>query len=217
MSEQRALTPEQLERFAVLDDEEKTLAMALLAGLSHLEGMRMAQPGSPASDSVMRQQAATMVKRVGFVAFMTAIHAGILSDAIMTRQEALERLSEMARGKLSSIISFSRENFGTGDKPDMRTAWDLTAEFVADPSLADNIAKMSNGLQGPKIEMYSAVGAIKQLSTMLGWNAAQKVDHTSVDGSMTPAPTSTLDFSKMSSETIHELINLHYAARTDGK
>lgn len=40
---------------------------------------------------------------------------------------------------------------------------------------------------GPKIEMHDAPAAIAQVAKMQGWDAPQKVDHTSTDGSMSPS------------------------------
>ncbi|MBP5121011.1 terminase small subunit, partial [Pseudomonas protegens] len=47
---------------------------------------------------------------------------------------------------------------------------------------------------GPKIEMYDRLSAIQQLARMQGWESAQKHDHTSSDGSMSPKGKSLDDF-----------------------
>ena len=55
------------------------------------------------------------------------------------------------------------------------------------------------------------VSAIKEINAMFGYNAPAKVDHTSSDGSMSPNPT--IDVSKLSTETLAELMAAKDAAK----
>lgn len=49
------------------------------------------------------------------------------------------------------------------------------------------------------------INAVKELNTLCGFNAPQKLDHTSSDGTMTPR--STIDMSKLSESALEEIMN----------
>ncbi len=215
MPTKREMTEEQMGLFAALTDRDKGLALALLSGLAGISAFRVADPLSICSDKSASVYVAQAKKKPRFVAFMNSIHGNMLSDAVMTREEALERLSGIARSSLREVVDVSRANFGTEEEPDMRVTWDLSQELIEDPTLLDSIAEIQQGLQGPKIKMYSAVSAIQQMADLCGWKAPTKVDHTSVDGSMTPAATVGLDVSKLSTATLHELVATQYASTAD--
>lgn len=211
----REMTEEQMELFVALTERQKAFAMAMLSGLTGIRAFRAADPHSTCSDKSASVYASKIKKVPGFVAFMNSVHAGMLSDAIITREEALERLSDIARSSLREVVDVSKANFGTPEEPDMRVVWDLSQELIEDPTLLDSIAEIQQGLQGPKIKMYSAVSAIQQIADLCGWKSPTVVDHKSVDGSMTPASTVGLDVSKLSTSTLHELVAMHHASTAD--
>lgn len=215
MPTKREMTEEQMELFAALIDREKGFAMAMLSGLTGIQAFRAADPHSTCSNKSASVYASQIKRVPRFVAFMNSVHAGMLSEAVMTREEALERLSDIARSSLRQVVDISRANFGTDEEPDMRVVWDLSQELIEDPTLLDSIAEIQQGLQGPKIKMYSATQAIQQMSDICGWKAPTKLDHTSVDGSMTPAATVGLDVSKLSTATLHELVATQHASTAD--
>lgn len=70
----------------------------------------------------------------------------------------------------------------------------------------DSVRTLSEIAKGgdPEAKSSDRVNAVKALNSMHGWDAPQKVDHTSSDGTMSPRPV--LDASKLSSETLQELM-----------
>lgn len=106
------------------------------------------------------------------------------SKAIMTREEALERLTLHARIKITDVCDFSLKEIGTEEDgtPIVRTVWVVKNSEDIDPDVAACIKSVSCGKDGPKIELYDSDGAIKQLSNMQGWDAAKKFENTGIIG-----------------------------------
>ena len=111
-----------------------------------------------------------------------------LNKAIMTREQALKRLSSHANIKITDIYDFT---FGETHKDKtgaavMGVIWKLKNIEDISPDVVVCIKSISCGKNGPVVELYDSDGAIKQLSLMQGWNAAQQYDHSSTDGTMSP-------------------------------
>ncbi len=106
------------------------------------------------------------------------------NKAIMTREEALERLTLHARIKITDVCDFKFQEVGQHEdgSPIMQTVWVIKNSEDIDPEVAACIKSVSVGRDGPKIELYDSDGAIKQLSSMQGWDAAKKFENTGVIG-----------------------------------
>lgn len=118
-----------------------------------------------------------------------------LRKGIMSREEAMERLSIHARIKITDICTFKLVEIETAEGDTvMNTVWEMKNAEDIDPDVAACIKSVTFTKTGPKIELYDANGSIKLLADMQGWNAAQKYDHTSSDGSMSPKGKSLDDF-----------------------
>ena len=96
-------------------------------------------------------------------------------------------------------------NWGTEEEPDIQTVWQLKD----DPEALASVQKLSAGPSGPKVELYSALQAIKQMAEMAGWTIGANAE-----GALTvETDSSVIDVSSMSNETLHELVLNHYASR----
>jgi len=133
------------------------------------------------------------------------------SKAVMSRQEALELLSTIARTSVSDIAEFSEVETGEDEEgnPVSSTTWRIlnSSEISKEASLS--IKSVTATKMGPKLEMHDRLSALQQLSKMEGWESAAKFEHTSPDGSMSPKPA--IDASKLSVQAMEELLN----ARSD--
>ena len=67
----------------------------------------------------------------------------------------------------------------------------------------DSVQELKGVIMNPENQTVK-VNALKEINRMFGWDK-RVVDHTSSDGSMTPKPT--IDPSKLSTETLEELLN----------
>lgn len=110
------------------------------------------------------------------------------SKAIMTREEALERLTRMARVRITDVAEFREDIVGEDDKgnPVKATNWRIRNSDELSEEAAASIKSVTATKLGPKLEMHDPMTALNQLSKMQGWEAAQKFDHSSTDGSMSP-------------------------------
>ena len=111
-----------------------------------------------------------------------------VSKAIMSRTEALEMLSIIARTSVSDIAEFSTVESGEDEDGNtvMSTTWRILNSEEISKEASASIKSVSATKMGPKLEMHDRLAAIQQLSKLQGWESASKIDHTSSDGSMAP-------------------------------
>jgi phage terminase small subunit len=107
---------------------------------------------------------------VKVVAFMRSVQIPAVDSGIMTRDEALRRLSALARAQLSELVIFSeaeiqRPNGGT----EIQTLWSIIPSALQDPEKLAAIAELTATKDGPKIKLHSPLAAIKQIAEMQGW------------------------------------------------
>lgn len=98
-----------------------------------------------------------------------------VTDAVMTRQEALERLSSIARIDLADLVEFGSHEMGEEDgKPVIQTTWKIKDSILQDPNKLAAITELSAGRDGIKIKTHSPLQAVQQLAKMQGWESATK-------------------------------------------
>lgn len=94
------------------------------------------------------------------------------SAAVMGRQEALERLSMMARTSLADLVEFGSYELGEDEngRPIVQAAWRIKDSALQDPKQLAAIAELSASKDGIKIKTHSPLQAIQQLAKMQGWD-----------------------------------------------
>lgn len=106
-----------------------------------------------------------------------------INKGIMSREEALARLTLHARIKITDICTFKHVKFKDEDGEEyVNTVWEMKNADDIDPDIAACIKSVTFTKTGPKIELYDANGSIKLLADMQGWNAAHKHLHSNPDG-----------------------------------
>lgn len=135
--------------------------------------------GKAKSDDVADASASEILANPKVKAFMDCMKAQVVSDAIMSREEMLARLSLFARKGVKDIVRFETSQIGmnmeTGE-PVLQTGW-----FIPDDVPEENLAiieSLEGGKSAPKIKTYSAIQAMAQIAKLQGYEAAQKVDNT---------------------------------------
>lgn len=113
-------------------------------------------------------------------AFRRALIAESVTDAVMTRQEALERLTRTAKVLITDVCDFRNVEVGKdeNDDPVYQTVWTIKDSKDIPPHIAVCIKSVTITKTGPKIELHDQSAAIKQLSDMQGWAASSKLDIT---------------------------------------
>jgi phage terminase small subunit len=183
------MTPEQKELFDELTELQQRIATGVLAGMTQ-RAAYYAGGGKAKDDPGADMSASQIISNPKVKAFMDSMKVQAVNKAIMDREEAMEILSALSRGKLTDIVKFKTANIGkdleTGADVN-QTVWEIDEDLqLNDPDKLIIISELEVGKFGPKIKTHSKIAAIQQLAKMQGWEAAQKIDHSSTDGTMSP-------------------------------
>lgn len=195
------MTPEQKALFDELTELQQRIATNVLAGMTqrqaywHAGGKAKDDPGADMS-------ASQIISNPKVKSFMDSMKVQAVSDAIMTRDEAMKILTGMARGNLTDIVKFKTVCVGmdmeTGEPLD-QTAWTLDENLQeTDPDKLMIIESLEVGKNGPKIKAHSKSAAIALLAKMQGWEAASKHEITGKNG----GPIQVQDMSELSDEAL---------------
>lgn len=191
------MSPEQMEAYANLNDAEQRFATTLLGGGTPVEALN-----AGGWVGANKTRATAIRNRPHVRKFMALMQVDLVADAMMSRNEAIERLSEIARSSITDVVDVKTVNWGTEQQPDIQTTWQLKS----DGESLSSVSKISSGPAGPRVELYSALAAIKQLSDMCGWEVPKQSEvKVSTDDDKV------IDVTKLSNETLHELVLNHYA------
>lgn len=140
--------------------------------------------GKAKGDKAQDASASRMLTDVKVKAFYEAMMEVQTINSIMTRDEALERLSKSARIKITDICTFKYVELTDKETDEvyMNTVWTMKDAEDIDPDVAACIKSVTFTKTGPKIELYDANGSIKMLSDIQGWNAPKRTEITGKDG-----------------------------------
>jgi len=179
------------EKQKALFDELKPLAQKVcvnvLSGMSNIDAY-IKGGGKGATKEAQESSVSKMLSNYKAVVFLDSMKAVAVNDAIMSRDEAMTILSKNARVKISDIATFSQVRVGEDENGNdiIGTVWKMKDSDDINPDVMACIKSVTITKAGPKIELHDQQGAIKQLSTMQGWDSASKIDLSSSDGTMTP-------------------------------
>ncbi len=173
------MTPEQKALFDQLTELQQRTAINVLAGMTQRAGY-YAAGGTASSDESADSAAHTMLSNIQVVAFMDAMKEAAVSEAVMTRTEAMEKLSALARTDLKDLVEFGEYELGSDAEgnPIVQSSWRIRDSALQDPAKMAAISELTASKEGIKIKTHSPLAAIKQLADMQGWDAAKKVDTT---------------------------------------
>lgn len=177
------MTNDQKALFDKLTQLQQRVATNVLAGMSQRQAYYEA--GGGASNDVSADSTVyELLSNPQVVAFMDAMKIQAVSNAVMTRQEALERLSGFARTDLKDLVEFGAYELGADEdgNPIVQAAWKIKDSVLQDPEKMAAISELSTGKDGIKIKTHSPITAIQQLAKMQGWEAAQKFEHSGKNG-----------------------------------
>lgn len=175
------MTPEQKVLFDRMTQLQQRVAINVLAGMSQRQAY-YAAGGSATSDESADATVSALLSNAKVSEFMDSMKMQAVSDAVMSRQEALEKLSILGRTDLKDIVRFETKEIGrdleTGE-PLFQTGWFIPESIQEeDPAKLSIISELEVGRFGPKIKTHSPMAAIAQLAKMMGWESAQKSEIT---------------------------------------
>jgi phage terminase small subunit len=187
-----AMTKEQQGLFAKLTRLQQRIALGVIEGKAQRQAYLDA--GGKAKDiDVAASQALSLPK---MKAFIESIQAAPANTAVMTREEAMARLSDIARTSAPDLVEIvSKRSVGRSRKTTQQVL--LRDDALSDPAKRAAIAELTQVKDGIKIKTHSPVQAIQQLARMQGWEAAQKFDLSghiiTTEVKLTPAQREMLD------------------------
>uniref|UniRef100_UPI0036D79048 terminase small subunit n=1 Tax=Photorhabdus sp. RM322S TaxID=3342825 RepID=UPI0036D79048 len=177
------LTDEQKILFDALTKLQQKFALGILKGLNQTDAYRKAGGKAKTNESA-RASASEILTNLNVKTFLDAMNAEAISDAVMSRQEALERLSAMGRVSIHDIAEFRNCLIGEDEdgKPVFQASWQFKDSALQDPAALSAISELTTGKDGIKLKLHDPKAAIKQLSELQGWEAPKKTELTGKDG-----------------------------------
>jgi len=172
------LTEEQKALFDALTALQKKFVTHLLNGANQTEAYRKA--GGRAKGDGERSKANQIVTNSNVQAFLKSVQYKAVSEAIMSYEEAMERLTTMGRASIRDLVEFSEHDMGKDEngQPIIQAVWRFRDSVKQTPELLDAIAEITACKEGIKLKLHDAKSAIKQLAEMRGWEAPKKNEHT---------------------------------------
>lgn len=203
-----ALTPKQEALAAKLNKVQMNTVLGVIAGKSQRQAYIDAG-GNGATNEALDAAASKLLSLDKVVAFKNSLLEGVINDAILTRERALERLTLMAETEITDILEFrtvevKKVGKDGEEETDEETIWLMKDSPEVERRARAAIKSVTMTKQGPKIEMYDANAAIAQIAKLQGWEAPSKVDHLSSDGSMSPK--ATIEVAELSDEQLAAII-----------
>lgn len=155
----------------------------------------------------VNRKAKELLDNVKIRARLEELNEAAVTDAVMTRQEALERLSQFARTDLADLVEFGSYELGEDEtgRPIIQAAWKIRDSVLQDPEKMSAISELAATKDGIKIKTHSPLQAIQQLAKMQGWESATKHEVSGPGGTPIPvAPMTKEEYKKARAEMLHQ-------------
>jgi phage terminase small subunit len=165
---------------------EKDVSLNVLSGMSYAPAY-FAAGGVAKNEKVARVIVTKIMKAPRVQAFVKYADEQAVDDAIMTKSEALRRLTVLANGNVTDLVDFKTVEFETADGPARQSVWVLKDQASLSKDNLAIISELSASKDGFKFKTHAPTQAIAQLSKMLGWEAPVKVAQTNIDGDDQPS------------------------------
>lgn len=180
------MTDEQKELFDKLTGLQKDIVTNTIAGMKPIDAYRNSR-GKAKKEQTMSASVSEILSNPNVKAFLDSMREVGVSSAIMSRTEMMERLSSLARINMNDLVEWA-DVASVGDEGELiqQSVWKIKDSAHQDPLAMASIAELAATKEGFKVKQHSPLAAMKQLSDLLGYNEASKVDHSSKDGTMSP-------------------------------
>ncbi|CNE46883.1 MULTISPECIES: terminase small subunit [Yersinia] len=176
------LTEEQKALFDALTQLQKKFVTQILKGKNQTDAYRKA--GGKAKGDNLRKAAHVIATNCDVEAFLKSVQHETVNEAIMTFEEAMERLSVMGRTSIADLATFGTHVVGKDDdgNPIIQSVWSFKNASELKPEQMAAISELTAGKDGLKIKLHDPKAAIKQLAEMRGWEAPKKTELTGPNG-----------------------------------
>ncbi|WP_072091884.1 terminase small subunit [Trabulsiella odontotermitis] len=179
----KKLTPEQQRLFDALTPLQKKFVTWLLKGKNQTEAYKKA--GGKAKADAASVSASQILRNLKVKTFLESVKDyEEINEAIMSRDEALKRLTSMGRTSLFDLADFRNSVIGEDEngEPVMQASWSFKDSALITPEAIAAISELTAGPQGIKIKLHDPKVAIKQIGDMQGWEAPKKTEVSGPNG-----------------------------------
>lgn len=174
------MTNEQKEMLDALTPLQQKVVINIIAGMSNIDAYQ-AGGGKCKTKEAGEASVSRMLRDVKVKAFLDSMRHQAVNSAVMSRQEMLERLSNLSRVDMSDLIDWGTvPSTGAEGNPTEQSVWQIKESAQQDPNAMASIAEVTAGKEGIKIKQHSPLAAMKQLSDMEGYNKPQKIEQSGV-------------------------------------
>lgn len=172
------LTKEQLDMFSALTKLQKGIALNSMEGMEPIDAYRAAG-GKAKTDNAASVSVSQILNNLNVKAFMDSFNEAMISDAIMTRTEMLERLTAISRTELTDVVTIrNRVMVEDGEGVEVEQSfWALKDPEDMTEGSTSAISELSAGKDGLKIKLHDQKAAMKQIAELEGFNAAIRLAH----------------------------------------
>ena len=155
-----------------LTAKQEAFALAYLQTGNASEAYRRAYNAENMKPETVNKRACELMANGAITGRLAELNAAAVSAAVMTRQEALERLSVFARTDLADLVEFGSYELGQDDsgQPIVQASWHIRDSVLQDPKKLAAISELSATKDGIKIKTHSPLQAIQQLAKLQGWD-----------------------------------------------
>lgn len=176
------MTPEQQQLADACTNLQRLTVLGVIAGKTQRQAYYDAG-GKAATDEAADTSAYEIMSKPEPKAFYDSLLAEAVDKAIMTRSQALARLSLVADTRITDILEFETVDVSSDDGENKtETIWRMKESVELQERAAASIKSVTMTKFGPKIEMYDATAAIGQMAKMQGWDAPTKSEITGANG-----------------------------------
>lgn len=172
------LTEEQIELGSKLTPLQRRFVLKLMKDGYTQRKAYIEAGGTAKTENAQDEGASKMLRNPKVAKFHKSLVKAAATSAVMTKEQALERLTMSAQVKITDVCDFRQLKVGEDeDGNDInQTVWTMKNSEDIPPHVAACIKSVTVTKDGPKIELYDNQAAIKQLSEILGWKAATKTE-----------------------------------------
>lgn len=171
-----SMSEEQAVMLAALAPLQRKVALNVISGMSNIDSY-YAGGGDAKNKASAEATVSVMLRNAKVKEFIDSMTKEAVNQAVMSRQEMLERLSNLARVNMSDLIEWRiSEAKDDEGKPIEQTIWSIKESAEQDPSKMASISEVTAGKEGLKIKQHSPLSAMKQLADLEGYNKPQKIE-----------------------------------------
>ena len=173
------LSDEQVALFDALTRLQQGVVTGHLQGMSPADAHRYAK-GTCKNEENRTRLAGEILRNPSVVKFLDTMQNAQqqrLAEAVMSRDEVALRLSEIARTNIDDVLTLTNKNlFDETGEIVQQGSWSFKDPGEMRGAGTSMISELTVGKQGVKVKLHSQVDAMKQLSTLMGYDKPTQLE-----------------------------------------